>query len=44
MEVNGHLDEGRGRLAQVKARALAKLRAVFVFGVAAYNLVRLSEK
>ena len=32
-----------GGLAQVKARGLAKVRAVFVFGVAAYSLVRLPE-
>ena len=30
-----------GGLAQVKVRGLAKVRAVFVFGVTAYNLVRL---
>jgi len=32
-----------GGLAQVKVRGLAKVRAVFVFGVAAYNLVRLPK-
>ena len=32
-----------GGLAQVKARGLAKVRAVFVFGVAAYSLVRLPK-
>ena len=32
-----------GGLAQVKVRGLAKVRAVFVFGVTAYNLVRLPK-
>jgi transposase len=32
-----------GGLAQVKVRGLDKVRAVFVFGVAAYNLVRLPK-
>ena len=32
-----------GGLAQVKVRGLAKVRAVFVFGIAAYNLVRLPK-
>jgi transposase len=32
-----------GGLAQVKVRGLAKVGAVFVFGVAAYNLVRLPK-
>ena len=32
-----------GGLAQVKVRGLAKVRAAFVFGVAAYNLVRLPK-
>ena len=32
-----------GGLAQVEVRGLAKVRAVFVFGVAAYNLVRLPK-
>ena len=30
-----------GGLAQVKVRGLAKVRAIFVFAIAAYNLVRL---
>jgi hypothetical protein len=30
-----------GGLAQVKVRGLAKVRAIFVFALAAYNLVRL---
>jgi transposase len=33
----------KGGLAQVKVRGLAKVRAVFVFGIAAYNLVRLPK-
>ena len=37
------LEQDGGRLAQVKVRGLAKVRAVFVFGVAAYNLVRLPK-
>jgi transposase len=32
-----------GGLAQVKVRGLDKVRAVFVFGIAAYNLVRLPK-
>ena len=32
-----------GGLAQVKVRGLAKVRGIFVFGVAAYNLVRLPK-
>ena len=32
-----------GALAQLKVRGLGKVRAVFVFGVAAYNLVRLPK-
>jgi transposase len=32
-----------GGLAQVKVRGLAKVRAVFVFAIAAYNLVRLPK-
>ena len=32
-----------GGLAQVKVRGLDKVRAVFVFGVVAYNLVRLPK-
>ena len=32
-----------GGLAQAKLRGLDKVRAVFVFGVAAYNLVRLPK-
>ncbi len=32
-----------GGLAQMKVRGLAKVQAVFVFGVAAYNLVRLPK-
>ena len=32
-----------GGVAQVKVRGLAKVRAVFVFGVTAYNLVRLPK-
>jgi IS5 family transposase len=32
-----------GGLAQVKVRGLAKIRAVFVFAVAAYNIVRLPK-
>ena len=32
-----------GGLAQLKVRGLDKVRAVFVFGVAAYNLVRLPK-
>jgi transposase len=32
-----------GGLAQMKVRGLAKVRAAFVFGVAAYNLVRLPK-
>ena len=32
-----------GGLAQVKVRGLAKVRAVFVFGVSTYNLVRLPK-
>ena len=32
-----------GGLAQLKVRGLAKVRAVFVFGVAAYNIVRLPK-
>ena len=32
-----------GGLAHVKVRGLAKVRAAFVFGVAAYNLVRLPK-
>jgi len=32
-----------GGLAQVKVRGLAKVRAVFVFAIAAYNIVRLPK-
>jgi hypothetical protein len=32
-----------GGLTQVKVRGLDKVRAVFVFGIAAYNLVRLPK-
>ena len=32
-----------GGLTQVKVRGLAKVRAVFVFAIAAYNIVRLPK-
>ena len=32
-----------GGVTQLKARGLAKVRAVFVFAIAAYNIVRLPK-
>ncbi len=35
--------QGGGGLAQLKLRGLAKVEGVFVFGMAAYNLIRLPK-